>query len=240
MEVDGLALLVAAAIGIGMPWLAVRSGVPPDMLEGIEDVRTSIYVSAATSLVLLSGGLFLFALWRDIPGSALGWRVDDPLGAFVWAVGITVAGLVLVVAVTRLGRRFGLEESPVSFALMPRTGRETRSFLLMAGIAAVAEEYLFRGYLLAVLAAALGSPAAALVVSSVSFGVSHGYQRTVGIVRTTLLGGLLALPVVWTGSLFPAIVAHFWINAAIGAGGWKRLLPGDAGPGGGSRTDEDR
>lgn len=240
MEVDGLTLLAAAAIGIGMPWLAVRSGVPPDMLDGIEDMRTSIYVSAATSLVLLAGGLFLFTLWRDVPGSALGWRVEDLRGAFAWAAGIAVAGLALVVAVTRLGLRFGMEESPVSFALMPRTGRETRGFLLMAGIAAVAEEYLFRGYLLAVLTAALGSPVAAVAVSSLSFGVSHGYQRTIGIVRTTLLGALLALPVVWTGSLFPAIVAHFWINAAIGAGGWKRLLPAASGPPDPTRTDEDR
>ena len=43
--------------------------------------------------------------------------------------------------------------------------------------------------------------------------------------RATLLGFLLAVPVVVTGSLFPAIVAHFWINAAIGVGGWKLLYP---------------
>ena len=66
-------------------------------------------------------------------------------------------------------------------------------------------------------------PAVALV--SVSFGISHGYQRLIGVLRATLLGALLALPVVWTGSLFPAIVAHFWINAAIGVGGWRYLYP---------------
>ena len=124
-----------------------------------------------------------------------------------------------------LGRKFGIEESPVSFALMPRTGRELRGFLLLSGVAAVAEEYLFRGWLQAVLGAALGSPWPAVAVASVSFGVAHGYQRAIGIVRATLLGALLAQPVVWTGSLFPAIVAHFWINAVIGAGAWRHLYP---------------
>jgi membrane protease YdiL (CAAX protease family) len=72
---------------------------------------------------------------------------------------------------------------------------------------------------------ALGSPWPAMGLASVSFGISHGYQRLIGIVRATLLGTLLALPVVFTGSLFPAIVAHFWINAVIGIGGWKLLYP---------------
>ena len=116
----------------------------------------------------------------------------------------------------------------MSLALMPRDGAEIRSFLLMVGIAAVGEEYLFRGFSYQILAEPLGAWPAVLV-TSVSFGLSHGYQRAVGIVRATCLGVLLALPVMWTGSLFPAIVAHFWINAAIGIGGWRYFFPSDNG-----------
>jgi len=35
--------------------------------------------------------------------------------------------------------------------------------------------------------------------------------------------------VVLTGSLFAAVAAHFWINAALGLGGWKKLYPQAAG-----------
>ena len=107
---------------------------------------------------------------------------------------------------------------------MPRSSREVRAFLVMVGIAAVGEEYLFRGFAWQVLSGPLGAWPAALL-TSVSFGLSHGYQRTIGVVRASVLGLLLTLPVMWTGSLFPAIVAHFWINAAIGVGGWRILYP---------------
>ncbi len=110
---------------------------------------------------------------------------------------------------------------------MPRNGREIAGFLLLAAVAAIGEEYLFRGYAQGVLTEAFGSPWPAVALTSVSFGISHGYQKLIGIVRATLLGFLLAIPVVRTGSLFPAIVAHFWINAAVGIGGWKLLYPGD-------------
>ena len=87
------------------------------------------------------------------------------------------------------------------------------------------EEYIYRGYLYHVLAAWFGDPWLAVAATSLSFGVSHGYQRTIGMVRATALGVLLAVPVVVTGSLFAAIAAHFWINAALGLGGWKALYP---------------
>jgi hypothetical protein len=46
-----------------------------------------------------------------------------------------------------------------------------------------------------------------------------------GILRATALGAFLAVAVVQTESLFPAIVAHFWINAAVGLGLWRWLFP---------------
>ncbi|MFO7586555.1 MAG: type II CAAX endopeptidase family protein [Gemmatimonadota bacterium] len=230
MQADALVILVAVLLAVGLPLLAARTGVPADQVEEIADIRVSVYVSAALSLVFLSGAVFLFALWRGIPGASLGWRVGPAGEALAWAVGTTAGGLLLVWLLAVSGRRLGFEESPVSFALMPRTGPEMRGFLLLSAVAAVAEEYLFRGYLQAVFAAAFGSPWPAAAVASVSFGVAHGYQRWIGIVRATLLGALLVQPVVWTGSLFPAIVAHFWINAVIGAGAWRRLYPEAAAP----------
>jgi membrane protease YdiL (CAAX protease family) len=239
LEVDALAVLVAALVAVGLPLLAARSGVPEEQVDEIAEIRTSVYASAALSLVFFAGAVFLFALWRDVPAAELGWRVGTVGGMLAWAVGTTAAGLAVVWALAVLGRRLGIEESPVSFALMPRTGRELRGFLLLSGVAAVAEEYLFRGWLQAVLGAALGSPWPAVALASVSFGVAHGYQRAIGIVRATLLGALLAQPVVWTGSLFPAIVAHFWINAVIGAGAWRHLYPDAAAPGTAPTTHED-
>jgi len=220
VEFSQIALGVGLLVVIGLPVLAVRGGVPDDQSDDVAEARQTVYAAAALSLLILSSIAFVVALWQQIPPARLGWQVAAPGSAFIWAVGVAVSGLAVAWIISHLGARLGWQESPVSLALMPRTGPEIRSFLLMAGIAAIGEEYLFRGFAYQILAEPLGAWPAVLV-TSVSFGLSHGYQRAVGVVRATCLGVLLALPVMWTGSLFPAIVAHFWINAAIGIGGWR-------------------
>lgn len=224
MEFSEITLGFALALVLGLPVLATRGGVPEDQLEEIASARSAVYASAALSLLILSAIAFAVAWWQAVPPERLGWRVGAAGPAFAWAAAITAVGLAMAWATVRVGRMVGLSESPLTLALMPRTPRETRSFLVMVGIAAVGEEYLFRGFAWQVLADPLGAWPAA-VLTSASFGLSHGYQRTVGVVRASLLGLLLTVPVMWTGSLFPSIVAHFWINAAIGLGGWKLLYP---------------
>lgn len=222
MEFSPITLGFALALVFGLPVLATRGGVPEDEVEEIAGARTAVYASAALSLMILSAVAFGVAWWQEVPGDRLGWYVGAAGPAFAWALGVAVAGFLLAGVFVRLGALLGLEESPLTFALMPRSGKELRAFLVMVGVAAVGEEYLFRGFAWQVLSEPLGAWPAALL-TSVSFGLSHGYQRTVGVVRASVLGLLLTLPVMWTGSLFPAIVAHFWINAAIGVGGWKLL-----------------
>lgn len=225
MQGDAVLIGAAVLLLVGIPVLTSRGGLTEEQLEDVRGDRLAVYLSASLSLVFLAGVFFLVALWRDLPAEVVGWKVGAPGPAFAWAAGTTVAGLGLVWLMVRVGLRLGLPESGIALAIMPRNGREVRGFLLLAGVAAVTEEYLFRGFGLGVLGQTFGSPWPAVALVSVSFGISHGYQRLIGVLRATLLGALLALPVVWTGSLFPAIVAHFWINAAIGVGGWRYLYP---------------
>ncbi len=222
---DLIAIGAAVVLLVGIPALTLRGGLSDEQLDDVGDARSAVYASASLSLMFLASLFFLVALWRDLPSEVVGWQVGAAGPAFLWAAATAVAGLIFVWLVVRIGAKLGLSESGMALALMPRSGREIRGFLMLAGAAAVCEEYLFRGFAQGVIGEAIGSPWPAVGLASVSFGISHGYQRLIGIVRATLLGALLALPVVWTGSLFPAIVAHFWINAVIGIGGWKYLYP---------------
>lgn len=218
----------AVVMLVGLPVLSARSGLKDEHLEQIDTARISLYASATLTLAILTAGVFGMAAWQGIPAADLGWNVAEPGPALGWALGMTAAGLGVVWGLTALGRRLGLQESPLALALMPRTAAESTGFLLLAAAAAIGEEYIYRGYLYHVLAAWLGGPWPAVTITALSFGVSHGYQRAIGMARATALGVLLAIPVVVTGSLFAAIAAHFWINAALGLGGWKKLFPQEA------------
>ena len=225
MTFTPLALGYACALALGLPMLAFRTGLREEHVGEVTKARSAVYFSAAISIGVLAAVTFGVSAWQAIPPASVGWKVDAAGAAFAWAAVVAGAGLATVWLIVRVGRALKLPESRLSFVLMPRTSREKRAFLLVAAAAALGEEYLYRGYMYHVFADTVGGPWTAAVVTSVSFGVAHGYQKAIGMVRATLLGALLAIPVIWTGSLFPSIVAHFWINAAVGLGGWKHLFP---------------
>lgn len=100
-------------------------------------------------------------------------------------------------------------------ALAPVTPKEGRAFALVAVTAGVCEEILYRGILMTVLTPVVGLwPAVGL--SSVIFGMGHAYQGFSGIVKTTLVGLIMALLTVFSGSLLVAMVLHAVIDLASG------------------------
>jgi membrane protease YdiL (CAAX protease family) len=111
-------------------------------------------------------------------------------------------------------------------ALAPVTPRENRVFAMVSVTAGVCEEILYRGILLAVLTPAVGLwPAVGL--SSVVFGMGHVYQGFPGIVKTTLVGLVMALLTVFSGSLLAAMVVHSVIDLTSGRIMGAALRDGD-------------
>ncbi len=218
-----IAAAYALLLLIGMPVLAAIDARRGADLAAAAKHRRLLYVSVGASLVVLGLLTLGIAAWQDVPAAALGWTVDAPGAALLWGVGVAIAGLMLAWLITAAARLAGLREAAAVMLLMPRDAGEKRAFVALSGIAAVCEEYAYRGFALWALSAWIGNPWPAAIVVSVSFGLGHGYQKLAGVIRATALGILLAATVIWTGSLFAAIVGHFWINAAIGLGGWRYL-----------------
>jgi membrane protease YdiL (CAAX protease family) len=191
-------------------------------------------------LLVLEWGLAVLALvvWLSAPGvdaGAVGLRWPQQ-----WPGPITSAVVVLVlffvVASTRVLRSGALLEAAeparrpshlpptqgrhaepsgaATLALLPRTAPERRLFTLVGVTAGVCEEWLYRGFFLAVVAAlAGGAPTGVLVlVGGVAFGLAHAYQGRVGIVTTGVLGGVMAALYLDTGSLLLPVVLHALID----------------------------
>ena len=214
----------ALVLLIGLPVLAELDARRDVDLRAAAMHRRTLYLSVATSLLFIAILTLGIAAWQGVPAPALGWTVETPASAITWGLIVAVAGLALTWATTMAARFAGLEESPVAMLLMPRNTAEQIGFLLLSGVAAVCEEYVFRGFGLWALSQWTSAPWLAAILVSLSFGLAHGYQKLAGILRAGALGLLLAASTIWTGSLFPAIVGHFWINAAVGLGGWRYLL----------------
>lgn len=177
--------------------------------------RLALYLSAAVSQwVLAALGLFVFWL-GPLSASSLGFRNLAPLTALAWAgavVLLSVAGIRLGLFLQ--GRGWWPAETELVRLLVPETRREKAwAVLLLCPTAALCEEFLYRGLLLAQLSHWLRSAEWAWVFSSLAFGLAHFYQGWNGILRASLLGLLLAFPVIHLGCLYPSMLAHGFIDA---------------------------
>jgi membrane protease YdiL (CAAX protease family) len=81
--------------------------------------------------------------------------------------------------------------------------------LLLVIIVALAEETIFRGYLLLRFQGAGLRPLAAALLSAVIFSLGHGYEGAAGVVTVGAMGLVFALIYLWRGSLVAPVIMHF-------------------------------
>ena len=227
----GLGLTVAGIVGVGvalelgvldtlalptflilLPALALAQ-VP---LLGKEELeRMAVYLGSGITILLLGAIALLLGNW-GVGLPALGLQIPVMGSFLLWTVGVAVGGLALAALFRPLER--WISGGPPSFMaqLLPRTSEERATFAGLSLAAGWGEEMVYRGYVPALLVAVGMDLWVAFGVSSVSFGVLHAYQGPVGVIRTTLMGLLLALPVAFTGSLFPAMAAHALYDVVAG------------------------
>lgn len=160
-------------------------------------------------------GLVLYFVWRNgEPYGRIGWRRRDVPHEVAVGLALVIPFVffqgVLAVILNALGL---LDDRPpaVPFAL-PAGGPELAFGVILVAIIAVAEETVFRGYLLLRLRSLTGSATAAVALSSAIFALGHGYQGTAGTVAVGAIGALLAVIYLWRGSIIAPIVLHFVQN----------------------------
>jgi membrane protease YdiL (CAAX protease family) len=177
--------------------------------------RPTLYSSAAVSEWLLALLAVLAVFFSGLGFSAAGLR-RLPLRAFFSSTALIAAVTIALLQVMLLLERRGWwpRESELVRLLIPETAREkVWAVILVAPTAALCEEFIYRGALFGELLKWSHSQIFAWAVSSAAFGMTHVYQRPLGMLRAGALGGLLAYPVVRFGSLYPSMAAHFMIDA---------------------------
>jgi membrane protease YdiL (CAAX protease family) len=108
--------------------------------------------------------------------------------------------------------------------ILPQSAVELLPYLALAITAGLCEEFLYRGFALAVLSR-VGLPVWTVVLlSSVLFGLAHLYQGRGGLVSTLVVGTVLGTGRIAYDSLVPVIFWHSAIDVVAGIAGPRYLL----------------
>ena len=154
-------------------------------------------------LLLAGAGLGVMTWFGLIGGLGL---PKDPPGILVGLGAGAALGAVLV-ALSRLGSRYAESVRRLEAGLRSLLGPMTRLEVVIAALASsIGEEFLFRGAM---------QPLIGLWPTALIFGVLHrGPNRLFAIwpILAALAGLLLGVLVEWSGSVWPAVVAHALIN----------------------------
>jgi membrane protease YdiL (CAAX protease family) len=126
-----------------------------------------------------------------------------------------------------LGKLIRAPETALLDYLIPRSSHEKIAFAGLSLSAGIAEELVFRSFLIAALEQATGSLGVAVGVSVAVFAISHSYQGIAGLIRVALLGLVLTAPFLLTGSVYPAMAAHAALDLLAGLvlADWLRSAP---------------
>ncbi len=86
------------------------------------------------------------------------------------------------------------------------------TFFSVALVPAVCEELAFRGVMQPLIAKSTRNVHLAIWGTAIAFSIFH--MQFYGFIPRVIIGGLLGYLVIWTGSIWPSIAAHFINNAA--------------------------
>ena len=167
----------------------------------------------------LAVGIILWLLKQKISlPSEFGLKRIPLRQGLMWMLLLTLTG----VLIDQVGWRFFEKILPhTQLAVMPKIGNPlVRTFDLTFGVAlvAVSEEIVFRGYCYSALHS-LMRPRLLVPVSALLFGLIHWSTGLHAVISTALWGVLPMVAMIRTGSVVPAMIAHY-ITDLVSLGGF--------------------
>jgi membrane protease YdiL (CAAX protease family) len=170
--------------------------------------RIPLYLATTLGLLLLGCASLIAGGFSGFTPHLMGLLPIRNSVLVIWTAFAILAIAAVVVAFKGLGFR----ESALMRAITPITLLEKSIFIVLSVVAGVCEELAFRSFLIPALVVATGSTLVSVCVSSAAFGVLHAHQRAGGALRAALLGAVLAIPFIVSGSVYPSMIAHALVD----------------------------
>jgi membrane protease YdiL (CAAX protease family) len=200
LEVSVFLFLIVPSMVLS--FFAIRQGNVSFMLAAISAILRDL---ALVSLVL-------FFIWRNgEPLRSLGWSLKHSWQDMALGLGLFIPLFFGAGILENLLQAAGLSvpSMPLPSFLAPRRPVEFLVAFVLVVVVALAEETIFRGYLILRFRAITASRTAAVVLSAVIFSLGHGYEGSAGVVTVGVMGAVFALIYLWRRSLVAPVVMHF-------------------------------
>jgi membrane protease YdiL (CAAX protease family) len=178
--------------------------------QGSVSFALTAIASILRDLALVS--LILFFLWRN--GERIiriGWTFVKGWRDIALGIGLFIPVTFATNWLDRFLQSLGLSapSTPQPSSLSAKGPAEFVLAFLLVLVVALAEETIFRGYLILRFKAVTLSTVVAVLLSAVIFSLGHGYEGTAGVVTVGVMGLIFALVYEWRGSLVAPIIMHF-------------------------------
>ena len=195
--------------------------------------RLSLYRSTAIVEWLALAVLFIAWHLLERPFSDLGFVTPGGAGFYVGIALLAVVCGVLIrqwSTVEQLGdeeRHKQIEALGKLVHFLPHSKRELNAIYGVSLTAGIVEEIVYRGFVLWYLA--LVMPLwAAVILSSIAFGVAHSYQGPAGAVKCGFVGLAFAGFYLLTGSIWLPMIGHFLFDALQGPAIYRLIRGSEA------------
>jgi membrane protease YdiL (CAAX protease family) len=138
------------------------------------------------------------------------------IAAAFWIVAVMVlGGVAYALGMAKGGANLEQTKKLLGF-LVPHTNLEIALWICVALTAGFCEEFIFRGYVQRQFSVMSGKVFVGMLVSSIVFGMAHGYEGWKRMILICVYGFLFSALVELRKSLRPGMMAHAWHDAFTG------------------------
>ena len=220
--------LIFLVLGLIVPW---RGRVRMKKLLAMPQVSTVERLVLYASTIAFQWVAVVLVAWRawahGFTAAQLGLTIHDRSRILVGSiVGTATIAALQWLNLRRAGKvpieaRGSLQA--VAERILPQSTVELLPFLALAITAGLCEEFLYRGFAMAVLVHVGLQAWIIVLISSVLFGLAHSYQGRGGMIMTLLIGLILGTSRIAYDSLVPAIFWHSAVDVVAGTAGPRYL-----------------
>lgn len=183
------------------------------MLNSLDDTMRILTYVLTMALLWSLFALAYFTTYREQTGlKGLGFKKIRTVDFMYGIAFFLAAGGVVLPSFTWFLGKIGHPMPGEIGLLLPKENIGRVIWVFTSASAGICEETMFRGYLMTRLRLVgdFQNWVIPTIVSSIAFGICHSYQGWPGMLTISLYGAMFSLLFIYTRSIWPGVVAHFF------------------------------